>query len=662
MSKDDSKALHDIARKLGFKEPYELLFVVPKRYLDYRLVSKKSVFEERVALKQHAALQVEALSAISAHAQKNMNTFRARVFGVDQTVRVVKWGKAFGLWQKIAAGSVLSLFGKLDMFAGQVYFNATEIIQLERINKIIPVYPAFRKKVAKDKIFRAIQAAASDPVLRNMAAQRIYNETCGVLPIETVCNILQDVHTPESPEDGYMAIQAIRRIAVKIVAKRLESSRQEEPESALEIGYDTIDETIASIPFEPSPSQRQAIESVYADLIDTYPARHLISGDVGSGKSVTYLVPAVAAVKSGYRVAVVAPNLLLANQIATEAQSYWPDVPIKVVTGATKDAEVTRDDKSLIVGTSAVLFRAAKSGYYPHVLVLDEQQKMSKKQRDALVAPYTNVIEATATCLPRTAALIKLGAWRASRIYPHTKKDIVTELYFEEDKKTLFDFLKRIVARGGRIAAVYPLVVEDCDGDSETLQSQKYSAETAYAMWEKVFPGDVVLLHGKMGDDEKIEALQQAKENKHVIVTTTVLEIGITIPGLEAMVVIEPYRYGLSTLHQLRGRLVRHGGKGLFAMYFPFNRPQDVDLDENFVFDDNDDEEDRSLEEKRLKFVKRLEVLKNENDGHKIAEIDLRIRGFGDLTQDSDAQSGASKSTIFYGIKFASDDFKGVLQ
>lgn len=661
MTQEDKKLLHDIARKLGFAEPYELLFVVPKRFLDYRLVNKKSVFEERVALKQHAALQVEALSAISAHAQKNMNTFRAHVLGVDQTVRVVKWGKAFGAWSKIVSGSVFSLFGKLDMFAGQVYFNATEIIALERINKIIPVYPGFRKKIAKDKIFRAIQAAAKNPAFLDMAAQRVFNETGGAMPVETVRNILCDMHMPSSMEDGYMALQAIRCVAVNIVAKRLEALRCEEPQSALEIAYDTIRETIASIPFEPTESQRQAINSVYVDLIDTYPARHLVSGDVGSGKSITYLVPAVAAVKSGYRAAVVVPNLLLANQVAHEAQTYWPDVPIKVVTGATKN-EVARNDNAMIIGTSAVLFRAAKSGYYPHVLVLDEQQKMSKKQRDALVAPYTNVIEATATCLPRTAALIKLGAWRASRIYPHAKKDIVTELYFEEDRKALFDSLKKIVARGGRIAAVYPLVVEDCDGDFETLQSQKYTAEAAYSMWNKVFPDDVVLLHGKMSDEEKVEALQQAKDSKHVIVTTTVLEIGITILGLEAMVVIEPYRYGLSTLHQLRGRLVRHGGKGLFAMYFPFNRPQDVDLDENFVFGDNDDEEDRSLEEKRLKFVKRLEVLKNENDGHKIAEIDLRIRGFGDLTQDSDAQSGASKSTIFYGIKFTSDDFKGVLQ
>lgn len=652
----------EVTKKLGLAAPYELLFIVPNRYLDYRVVTSKDVFDQRVALAQAAALKVRAIDAIDIDRVRYRNTFRAVALGPNERMFVTKWGMAFGQWQNIKNGTTLYLYGKLGMFSRQISFTASEIIPEHQIGKVLPVYTNLRKKIAKSKVFHAIQYAAQNESFLDLAAKRVYNESGGQFPTDVIRSTLRKLHCPTTPEEGREALHQVRKFAVSAVARQLKAMHQKSPESVLTIEPQAVEGTIASIPFPLSASQKKAIAAICKDLSDDYPARHLVSGDVGSGKSVTYLVPAVAAIKSGYRAAVVAPNLLLANQIAHEARTYWPDVPIKVVTGATKKTEVAKDDPALVIGTSAVLFRAAKSGYFPHVLVLDEQQKMSKAQRDALVAPYTNVIEATATCLPRTAALIKLGAWRASRIYPHAKKEITTELYFTENRRELFEELAKIVARGARIAVVYPLVAETPEEEEEVanLSSKKYTAESAYEMWEKIFPGEVVLLHGKMSDEEKIEALAQAKDKKRVIVTTTVLEIGITIPRLEAMVVVEPYRYGLSTLHQLRGRLVRHGGQGLFAMYCPFPKPQhEIALldDKAFESDLDEDEIDEDVEEKRRRFVQRLEVLKTETDGHKIAEIDLKLRGFGDLTLNTDAQSGVSKSTLFYGIKFTQNDF-----
>jgi ATP-dependent DNA helicase RecG len=238
------------------------------------------------------------------------------------------------------------------------------------------------------------------------------------------------------------------------------------------------------------------------------------------------------------------------------------------------------------------------------------------------VDEHTNLIEATATCIPRTAALVTHGGMSVSilRTCPVVKK-IHTKIVYEKEKTKLFNHVTDTLKAGYQIAFIYPRV------DSK---DPRLSVEQAFELWNNMFPGLVVKLHGKMTENEKNHVIEGMKSGQYqLLISSTVIEIGLTLEKLKAVVVIDASRYGVSTLHQIRGRVARHGGAGGFYMYMPL------------AVKDNT--------------IERLTLLEKHADGFALAEHDMEQRGFGDLGEDSEDQKGLA-ITLFKGIKIRPSD------
>jgi len=332
------------------------------------------------------------------------------------------------------------------------------------------------------------------------------------------------------------------------------------------------------------------------------------------------MIPAVAAFSAGARVAIITPNQLLVPQIANEMRGFFPEVPVTEVVSGSKVGE------GIVVGTTAVLAQAAKHGLMFDLVIIDEQQKMSVGQKQALLSDHTNFLEATATAIPRTIALVQFGGIALSvlRECP-VKKDIVSRVVPKADRARLFDFINTVISKGGQVAVVYPLAEDKGDGE-------RASVEAAFDRFRARMTGKVGMLHGKMSGDEKSAVIEQMKTGAlDVLISSTVIEVGITLPSLRAVVVVHPERFGTSQMHQLRGRLARKGGKGYFFLY----TPNDVD----------------ETAQERLKLMVECQ------DGFTLAERDADLRGFGNVDGDSGEQTGSTR-ILFWGIELSRHDIE----
>lgn len=205
------------------------------------------------------------------------------------------------------------------------------------------------------------------------------------------------------------------------------------------------------------------------------------------------------------------------------------------------------------------------------------------------------------------------------------EKKVFTRVVGKENREKLFDKLRSIVDGQGQIAVIYPLVVDKKD--------KRKNVEGAAAMWESVFPGRVGVMHGKMPDAEKTRVIDGVRAGEFaVLVASSLIEIGIDLPDLKAIVVVHPERYGASQLHQFRGRTARQGGKGYCFLYLP-----------------------DAIEPETMN---RLMMLEEITDGFELAERDAELRGFGDLDEGSENQHGASKSLLFVNVKLTPRDIK----
>ena len=268
----------------------------------------------------------------------------------------------------------------------------------------------------------------------------------------------------------------------------------------------------------------------------------------------------------------------------------------------------------ILVGTTALLSRL-KGEVPPAFLAVDEEQKMSVGQKAELSGTDSNYLQATATPIPRTTGIISHVGYESCLFREmRVKKPISTHIVTASEGKRLFEHTKKVIESGGQVAIVYPIVKDE--------EQAKKSVVAAYAEWNTRFPGLVAMVHGQLKETEKLEAVTSLKAgHQKIAIVSSVIEIGLTLPSLRSLIVVNAERYGTSTLHQLRGRVARHGGRGYFFMFLP---------------------EPIGLETKQ-----RLHLLCEHDDGFSLSEKDAELRGYGDLFEDSERQSGTSRSTVF---------------
>lgn len=442
--------------------------------------------------------------------------------------------------------------------------------------------------------------------------------------------MLAALHRPSSVHQGMAALTCSRRIsAIAIQAAALRHhSRPAHPSAPLPVDATLLDRLVRSLPMPLTAGQQLVAEAIVRRLAEPVPLSALLSGDVGTGKTIAFLLPALVAHLAGARVAIMSPMKLLADQIAREVISRFGEFTSNVERIEAGDR--INDPQAILIGTGGLVSAARKAGYVPHVLICDEQHKLSTAAREALVGAGTHLVEVSATPVPRSlAATLYEGMEILNLRECPVRKTIHSHLIDEEGRPVSIAAIRQALARGERAAIVYPRVTVTDEDSAAGVQS----VQSAFELLDKAFPGQVVMLHGQM-DDEAIKANIDTfrRGDRRLVIASTVLEIGIDIPSVSVMVVRDADAFGISQLHQLRGRLVRNGGEGHFFMYVDDIAALQPDT------------------------LERLEAVKRTTDGYELAEVDLLQRGFGDL--DGEAQTGESQ-TLFRLIRLSAGDFVG---
>jgi len=370
------------------------------------------------------------------------------------------------------------------------------------------------------------------------------------------------------------------------------------------------------LPFPPTDAQKRVIKEIRCDMMSGKQMNRLLQGDVGSGKTVVALMCMLLAIDNGYQACIMAPTEILANQHYESITSLLGALPVKIglLTGSTRRSERNNLHQSLeagelqiLIGTHALLEDVVKFKNRGFV-VIDEQQRFGVMQRAKLWEKNTNpphVLVMTATPIPRTLAMTLYGDLDVSVIdeLPPGRKPVKTLHYTDAKRNLVFAIMREQIKNGRQVYVVYPLIKE-----SEKLENLK-DLEDGYESIVRAFPPPeyvTVVVHGQMKPEDKEFSMNLFSQGKaHIMVATTVIEVGVDVPNATVMVIESAERFGLSQLHQLRGRVGRGANESYCILV------SQVKL---------------SKESRH-----RLETMVSTNDGFKIAEVDLHLRGPGDI-------------------------------
>lgn len=611
-------------RRLGVSNWREVLLCVPKSFLDYSKLT--SIDQAMACLDDVSSCFLFRLAITHAYSSHSGRLYLSATDGVLDLKIVIftAHNDDIAEWKALLAGDVIHIVGAVHIWDGKPEIAGPTLVPANLIGRIIPVYETRRGVVAEGAIFDASRLALDDHIQETVS----YLISCyhGLAESEIVLRarlrapslevILRAAHSPETEEEGYRGIAAMKRLAALSIvenAKRLKI-RTPMPASVIKFPRGMISDLVAMLPYRLTDDQTSAINDIVSDLASLFPMRRVVTGDVGCGKSVCFLIPALATQRLGLMAVILTPNTLLANQLVSECkQIFGAATNIHVVTAASRKLDLSNNP--ILVGTTALLSRL-KDSPQPAFFAIDEQQKFAVGQKALLAGITSNAVELTATPIPRTTALITHGALSISLIRQMpVKKTILTKIVGATEAKRLFDHTRKVIQGNHQVAIVYPIV--------NNPEKEKKSVSSAFELWNNLFPGQVAMVHGQMKEDEKIAAIDGLKRgDQRIAIVSSIIEIGLTLPSLRSVVVVNAERYGTSTLHQLRGRVARHGGIGYFFLFLPEAVSNDT--------------------------MKRLVLLEKHSDGFELSERDAELRGYGDLFADAERQSGSSRSTVFH--------------
>lgn len=369
------------------------------------------------------------------------------------------------------------------------------------------------------------------------------------------------------------------------------------------------------LPFELTNAQKKVVKEIRQDLGAGYHMNRLVQGDVGSGKTMVALLVSLLALDNGYQACVMAPTEILAKQHLASFSAYLKDMPIEValLTGSTKKSErriiaegLKSGEISILIGTHALIEPTVEFKNLG-LAVIDEQHRFGVAQRSKMWKKNTippHILVMTATPIPRTLAMTLYGDLDISVIdeLPPGRKAIKTSHKFDKHRLEIFGFIEKQIALGRQIYIVYPLIDESETLDYKDLMDGFESVSRRFPIPQY----QVSIVHGKMKPDAKEYEMQRfVKGETQILVATTVIEVGVDVPNASVMVVESAERFGLSQLHQLRGRVGRGADQSYCILVSGFKLSQDAKT--------------------------RLQAMTESNDGFALSEVDLKLRGPGDM-------------------------------
>lgn len=642
------ESLEDRLAEMGFREEVDYLLAVPKAYHAPMITVAAASVDSVQYLVLHSP-RYELSTEDHGRCDWTGKPSKVKIFAADANgvpVRIEDYAHV-ARWKPIPGVKQLHVIGKLRYKNRILYLTSPRPVPRAQHGRIVPAYPGRVGQVKSEVIGERVHAVLDR--LDDGAARLLERAALDVAAFgdghafERPADFLKALHLPVTMQEAEAAAQFARKIAAQSVLAKAIRAHQPPgpvPESRIPITKETLAELASLIPYPLTTCQVEAIKRISLDLRSDRPMRRLLSGDVGTGKSIAFLVPAAAAYLAGAAVAILAPSTLVVEQLAGNIRTLFKSrIPVHVVVAGSEPPAA-----GIWVGTMALANYAKKTGKQFDFVITDEQQKLGAAQRSELVRPSTNFLEATATAIPRTQALVAYGGLAQSTLktQPVSKRirTHITSQASASDMMRLEKYFLGVLNAGGQVAVIYPQVGEDQDSrDLAKLAREDEAYKTVQAAasrWEAYLPGRVGYLHGQMTTDEKNAVIERMKRREvFLLVATTVLEVGVTLPSLRAMLVTNPERYGIGQLHQLRGRLAREGGFGRMMIH----------LEKSIA---ETEAEDPAL-------MARLRVLVECTDGFAIAERDMAIRGFGDVQKDASIQSGKLEP-LFWGLAVTFED------
>ncbi len=599
------KRAQDLA-KMNIFTPEDLIKHFPRNYLDLRKITPLEKCYNNDIVLTCGKLMTAPKMFTSARKLKCVRV------AVEQGLRgfTAVWFNQPYVMSHLRAGEEYLFYGRIKSdFGGVSIINPTfePVDNNVKLKGIVPVYTVkgnITQKVVRD----AVKSAIFGLDIKSVIPARLSKK----YGLENLKTAYIDVHAPSDAETQKNAAEriALEEYFILVSAFRfIKGDRQQIRINQYSCTAADMREFISRFGFEFTEGQKNAVNDIFSDLSSPRSMNRLLQGDVGSGKTAVALCAIYTAVKSGYQAAMLAPTEILAEQNYKIISRLFPEYEVIFLSGSIKAAEkkaikakIKSGEARIVVGTHAVL-QGDVEFFNLSMCVCDEQHRFGVGQRSALVAKgiIPDVLVMSATPIPRTVSLIFYGDLDITEIKdkPKNRQPVATFLVPERKYEGMLGFIRDTVKGGNQAFCVCPKIEEDEEG---TLMSVTELFEELSAKLTGVRVG---LLHGKMKDAEKARIMADFKAKAFdVLVSTTVVEVGIDVPNATVMVIYNAERFGLSQLHQLRGRV----GRGADKSYC-------------FLFTRSDDE--KSLE--------RLKVLCSSTDGFEIAEKDFEMRGSGDF-------------------------------
>ncbi len=542
-----------------------------------------------------------------------------------------RWWNLPFMQNYFAVGDEIFVYGKLNETKPRIMDHPeTEVIEggeesFIHINRIAPVYPLteglpqrwlrgliwrtlgkFETQIAEPwpkQVGRGVPTAPSGkPGIRRA-------EDCAPHPFPTRANAIRTIHFPEELADVELARRRLALDEFVALQRDMQLRRKnfEVKSRALPCGGDNrlMKPFLARLGFKLTDAQTKVLREIRADMSGAHPMRRLLQGDVGSGKTVVAACAALMALESGYNVALMAPTEVLAEQHFNNFSRWFGPLGVKVglQTGSHgKGKEQEANSRTLVIGTHALI----ESGFVLEKLglvIIDEQHKFGVAQREQIVRKgrYPHLLVMTATPIPRTLGLTLYGDLDISVInqMPGGRGQIKTFLRTTEQLPEVWKFILQKLAAGRQAYVVYPRVEDTGAGGLKAVKKEFENLKKLLA------PFRVGLLHGRLKGREKDEVMTAFRANQiQALVATTLVEVGLDVPNATIMLVENAERFGLAQLHQLRGRI----GRGAHESHCIL------------ISDAKNEDAGR-----------RLKVLEETTDGFRIAEVDLKLRGPGEL-------------------------------
>ena len=620
----------EVLHSLGISTIKDLLYYFPRKYVDRTSLSTIGSIQEGDEVNL-----VGRVKSVNLRRMKKGNFVTANVADHTGSIRLMWFNAADYIHQSLKVGDLLTMHGKVASYKGnhQIVHPEYDKLNANEISLttgfIIPVYPLtddLKKSGLENRNLRKIIYLALQSV--ENIDDHFDTDLREQFDIQDLNTALRNIHYPKdfvSLEKSVHRLKYDEHFFLQLLLAKRKSKIKENKYDSIKFKTKSYNKILKNLHFELTGSQQLSLREIVDDFLSENPMNRMIQGDVGCGKTIVSILASAIVVDNNYQVAIMAPTDLLSKQLFKNFKSQFESIGVEctLLVGSLKPkeknkvlGEIKSGKSNIIIGTHA-LFQKDVIFNNLGFVVIDEQHRFGVNQRQKLLSKSNNpnLMAMTATPIPRTLAITYNGDMDLSIIdeLPKNRPDIHTSFIEKENLSTAFNFIREKVEDGGQTIIVYPLINESEKQDlSAAVESYEY-------LRDNIFPDLTVgLMHGKLEDENKnLEMKNFMKGEIDILVSTTVVEVGIDNPNVNVMLINNSERFGLSQLHQLRGRV----GRGTM---------------ESYCLLCSDSESPKTKE--------RLSIIVNSRNGFEIADEDLKLRGPGEFFGEK--QSGFVKFKI----------------